>query len=304
MERVDDRSWTAEIETEGHVVVDCVVHDDGLDHCDNNDGADYRLWVGLDPVDAHVHAREPGNGSLGSRSLRIAISSAGMTHGVMSWADNHFADLVVAAMPWLTPLVWVSPPGPSPGDVRTRLAEGAAGLKIHPAFDQYPANSRVLDPYMRLAAEAQVPVTVHSGPGYADPNLIRQLAERFPTIPFVLYHTYLGPYEGRRRASLHAQQLPSLHLETSWCSSTEVERLIDEVGPSQVLFGSDAAIDGPLHFVRRPPNIEMIENYNLSLLRLARRLAPDVLRRLLESNARALFGIAPDSSPTTKVEPR
>ena len=58
-----------------------VVHDDGLDHCDNNDGADYRLWVGLDPIDAHVHARDPGTGSLGSRSLRIAISSAGMTHG-------------------------------------------------------------------------------------------------------------------------------------------------------------------------------------------------------------------------------
>jgi predicted TIM-barrel fold metal-dependent hydrolase len=296
MERDDAAGWTAEVETTGRLVVDCVVRDDAGSRCDNNDNADYRLWVGLDPVDAHVHVRATGRESLGLDSLRIAAYSGGMTHAMVSWMDNEFVDLAAAAVPWLTPLVWVKPGGPTVDSVRARLDDGAAGLKLHPAFDNYPADTPALDPYLRVADEAGVPVTVHSGPGPADPDLIRRLAERFPAVRFVLYHTFLGLPEGRRRASRYARDLPNIYLETSWCRSAEVERLIREVGPDRVLFGSDAATDGPQHFVRHPPNIEMTENYNAGLLRLARQLRPDVTRRLLEDNARDLFGI-PASRP-------
>jgi uncharacterized protein (TIGR03086 family) len=296
MERVDSASWVAEVDVADHLVVDCVVRDDGGSGCDNNDQADYRLWIGLDPVDAHVHARGPGRDALGFESLRAALDSGGMTHALVSWKDNEYIDRVAAAVPWLTRLVWVSPGGPSVESVRHRLENGAVGFKLHPAYDAYPADTPALDPYLAVAADAGVPVTIHSSPGPADPDLIRRLAERFPSVPFVLYHTYLGPLEGRRRASRHAQELPNLYLETSWCSSGEVERLLDEVGPNRVLFGSDAATDGPAHFVRRPPNIELVENYNEALLRLAQRLPPDVTRRLLADNARALFDI-PSETP-------
>jgi uncharacterized protein (TIGR03086 family) len=291
MERADGHTWVAEVETKDRLVLDCVVRDHRSASCDNNDNADYRMWIGLDPVDAHVHVRAPGGDGLGFDSLRTAAYSGGMTHAVVSWHDNDFVDIAAAAVPWLTRLVWVRPGGPDLDSVRQRLAQGAAGLKLHPAFDAYPADTPGLDPYLKVAADAEVPVTVHSGPGPADPDLIRRLAERFPTVQFVLYHTYLGPPEGRRRASRHARRLPNLHLETSWCSSTEVERLIDEVGSDRVLFGSDAATDGPSHFVRSPPNIELRENYNGGLLRLARRLAAPVTRKLLEDNTRALFGL-------------
>jgi uncharacterized protein (TIGR03086 family) len=293
MERTGEHSWEAEVPTDEHLVLDCVVRDDRTSGCDNNENADYRMWIGLDPVDAHTHVRGPGGDALGFDSLRSAAYSGGMTHAVVSWQDNDFVDIVAEAVPWLTRLVWVRPGGPDPDSLRRRLAAGAAGLKLHPAYDAYPADTPGLDPYLEVAADAQVPVTVHSSPGPADPDLIRRLAERFPTVHFVLYHTYLGPPEGRRRASRYARRLPNLHLETSWCSSTEAERLIDEVGPDRVLFGSDAATDGPSHYVRRPPNIEMRENYNGALLRLAQRLKPQVTRKLLEDNARALFGLAP-----------
>jgi predicted TIM-barrel fold metal-dependent hydrolase len=97
----------------------------------------------------------------------------------------------------------------------------------------------------------------------------------------------------QRRAARHARELPNLYLETSWCRSREVRRLIDNVGVDRVLFGSDAAVDGPLHFVRSPPNIEMTENYNRSLLTLARQLPAEALRALLEGNTRRLFRLAP-----------
>jgi hypothetical protein len=113
----------------------------------------------------------------------------------------------------------------------------------------------------------------------------------------VLYHTFLGHPEGRRRAARHAQELPNLHLETSWCRSEEVLRLLDEVGPDRVLFGSDAATDGPAHFVRDPPNVEMVETYNQGLLALARRLPAGTLRALLEDNTRRLFGLPAPAAP-------
>ena len=291
MERVDAGGWVAQVDTTGRLVVDCVVRDDPSSRCDNNDNADYRLWVGLDPVDAHVHVRATGRDALGLDSLRIAAYSGGMTHALVSWMDNDFVDLVTAAVPWLTRLIWVKPGGPTVDSVRARLDDGAVGLKLHPAFDMYSADTPALDPYLGVAADAGVPVTVHSGPGPADPDLIRRLAERFPTVRFVFYHTFLGLPEGRRRATRHARDLPNIYLETSWCRSAEVERLIREVGPDRVLFGSDAATDGPQHFVRRPPNIEMTETYNTGLLRLARQLRPDVIRKLLEDNARRLFGL-------------
>jgi uncharacterized protein (TIGR03086 family) len=296
LERDDDGSWAAEIPgADGHVLLDGAVA--AGDDWDNNAGANYRLWLDLDPVDSHVHARTPGLDPMGFDSLRIALASAGMTHGLVSWQDNDFVDRVATGVPWLTRLVWVRPGGPTVDDVRRRLEHGAVGLKLHPSYDEYPADAPDLDPFLEVAADAGVPVTVHTAPGPSDPDLIRKLAERFPAVPFVLYHTFLGLPEGRRRAARHAQQLANLHLETSWCRADEVLRLIDEVGADRVLFGSDAAVDGPVHFVRQPPNVEMVETYNEGLLTLARRLPAGTLRALLEDNTRRLFGLSAAAVP-------
>jgi uncharacterized protein (TIGR03086 family) len=301
LEREDENCWSAEASTEGGILLDCAVA--AGDDWDNNAGANYRLWIGLDPVDAHVHARTPGLEPMGFDSLRIALASGGMTHGLVSWQDNRFVDQVTEGVSWLTKLVWVSPAGPDVEELRRRLADGAVGLKLHPSYDEYPADTPALDPFLEVAAEAGAPVTVHTAPGPSDPDLVRRLAERFPQVPFVLYHTFLGPPEGRRRAARHAQQLPNLYLETSWCRSAEVRRLIDEVGADRVLFGSDAATDGPVHFVRDPPNLEMVENYNQSLLALARRLAPATTRALLEENTRRLFRLPASRQPSPAAEP-
>jgi predicted TIM-barrel fold metal-dependent hydrolase len=298
MQRQADGSWVATLpEAAGHHVVDFVVQDEAGDRSDNNDGANYRLWLELDPVDSHVHARSSGMEEMGFRSLQIALASGGVTHAVVSWQDNRFVDRVATDKPWLSKLVWVRPGRTRVEGVRRRLKDGAVGLKLHPAYDNFQADTPRLDPYLEAAAAAEVPVTVHSSFGPSDPDLIRSLAERFPAVPVVLYHTYLGPGDGRRRASRHAQEVPNLYLETSWCRSAEVEQLVDEVGADRVLFGSDAAVDGPYHFVRNPPNIEMVENYNQGLLTLAQRLDADVLRAVLQDNTRRLFRLPEPQFP-------
>jgi hypothetical protein len=59
-----------------------------------------------------------------------------------------------------------------------------------------------------------------------------------------------------------------------------------------VIFGSDAAIDGPRHFTDRI--VENAESYNDGLLQLSRELDPGVARALLRDNTCAIFGLPAD----------
>ena len=287
---------TAPIDLDGHLTVEACITDG--EAWDNNHGVDYRLWVGVDPIDGHLHASGTGQGAFGRPSLEVAMASAGMVAGVVSWFDNAATERVVASGPGLYPLVWVSP-GETPVDeVADRLSDGFVGIKLHPTLDGYPGDDPALDPYLEVAAATGRPVAVHSAPGDADPNHIRRLAERHPSVPVILYHTYLGPAEGRRRAVRYLADHPNLYLETSWCRWRTVLRFIEQAGPERVLFGSDASVDGPAHYRRQPPNVEGAETYNDGLVALVRALGPEATRAVLADNSRRIFRLdeQPDQS--------
>lgn len=290
LESVAPRLAVARVpELDGHLALDCAVTDG--ERWDNNASFDYRLWIGFDALDAHMHLSGSGPGALGVRSFVTAMASAGMVCGISSWIDNRALDRVDREATRIFPLVWIRPGGIELDEVRARLRAGAVGLKLHPTIDGYPADDPSLDPYIAIAEETGCPVACHSAPGEADPDHIRRLAERFSAVPIIMYHTYLGPHEGRRRAAEHVREQPNLYLETSWCCSDVVTRLARAVGTEHVLFGSDASIDGPAHYCRRPPNVEGRETYNDGLLALVRELGPDAARAVMGNNARRLFGL-------------
>ena len=274
-------------ELDRHLALDCAVTDG--QRWDNNNGVNYRLWTGFDALDSHMHMSGRGAGALGVQTLVTAMASAGMVCGISSWIDNRALDEVDCTAARLFPLIWVRPSDTELEEVRARLRAGAVGLKLHPTVDGYPADDHALDPYIAIAEESGCPVACHSAPGEADPDHIRRLAERFPSVPVIMYHTYLGPYEGRRRAARHVQEQPNLYLETSWCCSDVVASLVADVGLDRVLFGSDASIDGPAHYCRHPPNVEGRETYNDGLLKLVRGLGPNAARAVMGDNARRLF---------------
>ena len=64
---------------------------------DNNRGVDYRLWIGFDALDAHLHVSGRGAGALGLNALKTAMASAGIVAGVSSWIENHALDGVDTA---------------------------------------------------------------------------------------------------------------------------------------------------------------------------------------------------------------
>lgn len=278
---------TEPLSVAGHISLDCVVTDGN--RWDNNLDADYRLWIDFEPLDAHMHVSGRGSGELGISSLRTAMASAGIGYGIVSWFENRALDRLKGLANNLFPLVWVRPGETSVEEVRSRLSDGFIGIKLHPTVDDYRADDSDLDRYMEIAAEVGCPVASHSAPGDADPDHIRRLAERFPTVPVILYHTYLGPTEGRRRAALHVREQPNLYLESSWCGWREVLQLVEETNTERMLFGSDASVDGPHHYCRHPPNVEGKETYNEGLVPLVRELGPEVARQVLGDNARRLF---------------
>lgn len=276
----------AEIEhLDDHAVIDMAVT--AGSQWDNNHGADYRLWISIDPVDSHLHIASGGQERMGLEGLEIALASAGIGRGVVSWQDNGAVDALVGHDPRFRRLVWVKPRYIHPDEVAARLAAGWVGLKLHPSVDDYPADDPSLDVYLQVAADAGATVAVHSGPGPSDPARITHLASRFPTVPVVLYHTFLGLPWGRRRAIHHAHEQPNLILETSWCRSREVERMVHTVGPERVMFGSDATVDGPHHYTSR--NVQGVETYKEGMVRIARRLGTDAARKVLSENAIKLF---------------
>ena len=278
---------TEPLAVDGHISLDCVVTDGS--RWDNNQNADYRLWIDFEPLDAHMHVSGRGSGELGIHSLRTAMASAGIGHGIVSWFENRALDRLKGLTNNLFPLVWVRPGETSVEEVRSRLTDGFIGIKLHPTVDEYHADDHELDRYIEIAAEIGCPIACHSAPGEADPDHIRRLAERFPTVSVILYHTYLGPSEGRRRAAVHVREQSNLYLESSWCEWREVLQLVEETNVERMLFGSDASIDGPHHYCRHPPNVQGKETYNEGLVPLVRALGPEAARKVLGDNARRLF---------------
>jgi hypothetical protein len=290
-----DGAYLAHVpETDGHLTLDCAVTDG--EEWDNNGETDYRLWLTVDPFDAHLHLSGEGYGGLGLGALRVALTSAGIAGGVASFPGNRAVAQATAKVPGLNGLVWVRPGVTPLSLVREHLAAGFVGLKFHPTADDFPADDLEMDPYLELAAGLGVPVAIHSAPGDADPDHIRRLAERAPDVPILLYHTYLGPAEGRWRAVEHVRERANLYLETSWCLSDEILHFVRELGPERVMFGSDASVDGAEHYCRQPPNVQGLETYNDGLLRLVEALEPAAARLVMGDNARRFFGIRNGSS--------
>ncbi|HEX2419981.1 MAG TPA: amidohydrolase family protein, partial [Acidimicrobiia bacterium] len=181
-----------------------------------------------------------------------------------------------------------------PREVADRLAAGHVGLKLHPGVGHYHADDPRLDPFVERAAQAKTAVAIHTGPGNSDPARIARLAARFPTVPFVLYHTYLGSQGGKRKAVRLARDHENLFLETSWCGWHTIERLIADLGPQRVIFGSDAPVDGFRHYALR--NLEGHNSYKDVMCWMSERLDTETARAIMSDNARRLFHLGPASN--------
>ena len=157
------------------------------------------------------------------------------------------------------------------------------GLKFHPFHLNLDADDPAYDPFMEIAAARGLPAVFHAAPGCSDPEKIAILAERFPSVPVVLYHINLTgdvSYGIRIAGRYLAAGKANLYLELSWVPAEYIGEAVDAVGPDRVLFGTDAPLDGPDHYNWYTKSFAAIES-----------LGAEAAGLILEGNSRRIFGL-------------
>lgn len=121
---------------------------------------------------------------------------------------------------------------------------GLGGLKLHPWEERYAITHPSVEPVIEVARERDAPVWIHAGyPNVSHALSVRDVAQAFPDVSFVLTHTSQLDISGRSSsdALLLARETGNTYFELSGVYRRDlVETMVDTVGPGRVLFGTNA----------------------------------------------------------------
>ncbi len=182
-----------------------------------------------------------------------------------------------------------SPHRPEQGALLERQLDlpEVVGLKVHPDTHTCAIDDPAYDWVWRLAERTGSVVLTHTfaGTPWSDPLRFDSVARRFPELRAILAHAGVTP-DGFRRSIDVCSRHPRLVVDTCGSHMTGywIRRLVDELGPERVLYGSDC------------PFIDL--RYGLGRV-VGAGLEDDDLRLVAGGNARALLGVpAARSHPT------
>lgn len=121
------------------------------------------------------------------------------------------------------------------------------GIKFHPYHSKLAFNDPLMFPYFELAKKYQLPIVTHtSSDEYSKPELVYEMALKYPDINFVMYHLELG--SDNLEAIKYLNMAPNLYGDTAWVMSDKATLAL-EVAPHKLMFGTDALIDGIDHYL-------------------------------------------------------
>lgn len=129
-------------------------------------------------------------------------------------------------------------------DLSELLSLGLKGVKLHPDFQQFEADSPKAMHIFDLCAEAGLPVLVHTGDyrfDYSNPNRIVNVLRSFPKLKFIGAH--FGGWSVWDEAAETLTAFDNIMVDTSstfYSVGLEKGReLISKWGADRVMFGSD-----------------------------------------------------------------
>jgi predicted TIM-barrel fold metal-dependent hydrolase len=219
--------------------------------------------------------------------MNVGVDTAGLAElmrdheidgGVVFAPDVTLVQHAMDAIAGLYGLVWANPKLAGYVEETARLLDDPRfrGIKLHPTLDGFHPNDPSIHPLMELLAERDLPVLIHCGhPVYSLPWSIEELIVAFPHVKVILGHMGHCNVIYINGAIDVAARNANVYLETSGMPMhTKIKEAVERVGPDRVMFGSDI----PFHH----PKVE------IDRVRLAG-LTPELLERVLSTNARALF---------------
>jgi predicted TIM-barrel fold metal-dependent hydrolase len=197
-------------------------------------------------IDAHNHIGERRDLQMSAERLIRLMDRAGVDKAVVFsfpklWDNDYVARAVRQFPDRLIGFVGVNPWEASAADQVRRGFEhlGMRGLKLHPVRDSYSlAEGRLVDPLFRVCEEFGRPVLCHGADEWSNtPWAFREVAGRFPQIPFIMAH---GGQNWLREDALDAlRKTPNLYVDTSVMYTGYVRRVAQEISPTRLLMGTD-----------------------------------------------------------------
>lgn len=117
------------------------------------------------------------------------------------------------------------------------------GIKVHPYHSKLPFNSPKVAKYIELARKYSLVVVTHTSNDYeSSPELVYEMALKYPEVKFVMYHMGLGT--DNEKAIELISKLPNLYGDTAWVSPEKAMKAISVCGIEKILFGTDNPING------------------------------------------------------------
>jgi predicted TIM-barrel fold metal-dependent hydrolase len=124
-------------------------------------------------------------------------------------------------------------------EFRRAATAGAVALKLHPALQGFCLTDRLVHAVVKEADTLGLPIYVHTGtPPYAQPLQLAELARTFAQVTFVMGHA--GSTDLAADAVAAAELAGNIVVETSWTLPARLVRMVESLGSSRVMFGSDA----------------------------------------------------------------
>ncbi len=128
-------------------------------------------------------------------------------------------------------------------EIERILRSGLKGIKLHPDFQTFEADSPKMDRIYRQLAFLQLPVLIHAGDSrfdFSHPRRIGRILDKFPSIRLIAAH--FGGYSQWDEA-FEFLAGRDLWLDTSssfWkMTNDSVLKMIEKHGTGRILFGSD-----------------------------------------------------------------
>lgn len=129
-------------------------------------------------------------------------------------------------------------------DLEELMALGLRGVKIHPDFQRFEADSPRAFRLFELCAERGLPVLMHTGDyryDYSNPARTARVLEAFPTLRLIGAH--FGGWSVWEEAERLLPRYPNLTVDTAssfhWLSREKALRIIRAFGAERVMFGTD-----------------------------------------------------------------
>ena len=142
------------------------------------------------------------------------------------------------------------------------------GIKLMPAIHNYNVDDPIVRPVVEAARDYGLIISIHSGPNNCHPNRIGTVASWVPETPVIMDHmgfpddldAGISVAKANKNVSLGTT---ILRFHRRWGTDpdkvvpTEVKKAVDELGPEQIVFGSNLPEYRPIQVINALKRLEL-----------------------------------------------